>query len=90
MDIRFPWRTSEDPWVLPLWVACGADGNIIATRRFQVVWRATVLWLQRGLRVVAPGSDTDLQCRPTGWAESWAQNCGGGEMILAATWLLKP
>jgi len=40
--------------------------------------------------VGAPGSDTDLQCRPTGWAESWAQNCGGGEMILAAAWLLKP
>ncbi|EGR97566.1 hypothetical protein HMPREF1162_0173 [ [[Propionibacterium] namnetense SK182B-JCVI] len=38
----------------------------------------------------APGSDTDLQCRPTGWAESWAENCGGGEMILAAAWLLKP
>ena len=38
----------------------------------------------------APRSDTDLQCRPTDWAESWAQNCGGGEMILAAAWLLKP
>lgn len=54
------------------------------------VWRSTVLRLRRGQRVVVPGSDTDLQCRPTGWAESWAQNCGGGEMILAAAWLLKP
>ena len=43
MGIRFPWRIPEDPWVLPLWVACGADGNIIATRRFQVVWLSTVL-----------------------------------------------
>jgi len=40
--------------------------------------------------VVVPGPDAGLQCRPTGWAESWAQNCGGGEMILAAAWLLKP
>lgn len=54
------------------------------------VWLSTVLRLQRGLRVVVPGPDAGLQCRPTGWAESWAQNCGGGEMILAAAWLLKP
>lgn len=67
MGIRSLWRIPEDPWVLPLWVACGADGNIIATRRFQVVWRATVLWLQRGQRWAR--QDQTLACsaaRPAG------------------------
>jgi len=90
MGIRFPWRASGDPWVLPLWVAGGVDGNIIATRRFQVCLAVDSSVAPTRAEVGAPGSDTDLQCRPTGWAESWAQNCGGGEMILAAAWLLKP
>lgn len=89
MGIRFPWRASGDPWVLPLWVAGGVDGNIIATRRFQVVWQATVLWLQRG-RGGRAGIRRWPAVPPDRLGRNWAQHCGGGEMILASAWLLKP
>lgn len=67
MDIRFPWRTPEDPWVLPLWVACGADGNIIATRRFQVCLAVDSSVARRGQRWAR--QDPTLTCsaaRPAG------------------------